>query len=246
MILAFWLSFLFMDALFSQNQKIPLPSSPMMQTASVASETPDTIADQLSITDVSLVQGHQAAAATGVALGEELPSVDIAKSQSLVEDIRALEFLYNKNPDTKILTSLIQRLATNYQFADANRYLKLLMKQPGYEKLLDVNVILYVLFHADDITVDTSASIQKLLTLIEQYRSTGLLSKNDYHFYRGLLLVRSQKYTEASQRRSSLSMDSRYGSLVQSYEKALAEFSGTQHVPAYYQDALVSVSMLKN
>jgi len=100
-----------------------------------------------------------------------------------LQDIRVLESVYEKTSDTKVLVSLIQRLATNYQFADANKYLQLLMKQPGYEKMLDVNVVLYVLLHADTISLQDGKSLDTLVPLITQYRAEGLMTKDDEIFY---------------------------------------------------------------
>jgi len=96
---------------------------------------------------------------------------DVNQRQSTLQDIRVLESIYHKNADVSVLVSLIQRLATNYQFADANKYLQLLMKQPGYEKMLDVNVVLYVLFHSDTISLQDAAGIDSILPLVTQYRS---------------------------------------------------------------------------
>ena len=108
---------------------------------------------------------------------------DLSQRQSALQDIRVLESIYGTTSDTKVLVSLIQRLATNYQFADANKYLQLLMKQADYEKMLDVNVVLYVLLHSDTISLQDAAGIDSILPLVTQYRSEGLLTKDDESFY---------------------------------------------------------------
>jgi len=107
----------------------------------------------------------------------------VTQRQSTLQDIRVLETIYDNTSDTSVLVSLIQRLATNYQFVDANKYLQLLMKQPGYEKMLDANVILYVLLHSDTINLQDAAGIDSILPLVTQYRSEGLLTKDDEQFY---------------------------------------------------------------
>jgi len=78
---------------------------------------------------------------------------------------------------------LIQRLAANYEFADANKYLQKLMQQAGYERLLDANVILYILLHSDTIALDSDTSIDTIMPFVIQYRSEGLLTKDDEVFY---------------------------------------------------------------
>ena len=92
--------------------------------------------------------------------------------QRSLEELSLLKSLYKKNKDTRVLVSLIQGLATNYQFSDANTYAQELMKQPGYEKLLDVKILLYVLLHSDEVSVESSTSIQAVLTpYVEQWRA---------------------------------------------------------------------------
>ena len=108
---------------------------------------------------------------------------DLSQRQSSLQDIRVLESIYDKTSDSKVLVSLIQRLATNYQFVDANKYLQLLMKQDGYEKMLDPNVILYVLLHADTVSLQDVTSLDTLVPLITQYRTEGLMTKDDETFY---------------------------------------------------------------
>jgi hypothetical protein len=162
-----------------------------------------------------------------------------------------LESLYKKNPlqggqaDSQILVTLIQRLAADYQFADANAYLKKLMQIPSYEKLLDPHTILYILIHNSDISYKNPESINELLPLITQFRQDGLLSKDDENFYNGLIAIRFKKYADASTLFSSNTTET-YKPLIQAYQKALQDFSGSKLMPAYYQDALVALSMLKN
>jgi hypothetical protein len=89
-----------------------------------------------------------------------------------LEELTLLKSLYTKNKDTRVLVSLIQGLATNYQFKDANIYAQELMKQPGYEKMLDVKILLYVFLHSDEVSVESPTSIQAVLTpYLEQWRT---------------------------------------------------------------------------
>jgi len=141
--------------------------------------------------------------------------------------------------------TLIRHLAANYQFADANKYLKQLMLMPGYEKVLDPNVIISILLQDSSISYETPDSINSLLPLITEYRSEGLLTQDDVSFYQGLIAIRFKKYTDASKDFSTINTVT-YQPLIQAYQKALSDFSGSKNTPAYYQDALVGLSMLKN
>ena len=103
--------------------------------------------------------------------------------QESLQDIAALTYLYQKKADPSLLVVLVQRLAASYQFADANTYLQLLMKQPHYEKLLDVKVVLYILFHDPKLGLDDVRALDMLSSLITQYRQQGLLTADDYAWY---------------------------------------------------------------
>lgn len=249
MVLAFWLSFIFIDGSFSskipEDSRIPEDSSQRIPDDDVSL---DSIAGQLEINDEVSVETHSAASSSVddtilSGLQQDLPNLQ--QRQSTLQDIHTLETIYQKTTDQKVLVSLIQRLATNYQFADANRYLQLLMKQSGYERMLDVNVILYVLLHSDTISLQDAAGIDSILPLVTQYRSEWLLTKDDELFYQWLSAVWKQKYIDASKAWSTLTTP-RYISIAQLFQKSLDEYSWSKNVPIYYQDALVSLSMLKN
>lgn len=187
MVLAFWLSFIFVDGTFSVSSESATTATPAAQeTAPTDDVKPDSIAGQLEINDVILSDTHSAASlASTMSMdsGAAVDMQDVSKRQSALQDIHVLQSIYDQTKEVKVLVSLIQRLATNYQFADANKYLQLLMKQSGYEKMLDVNVILYVLLHSDTISLQDAAGIDSILPLVTQYRSEGLLTKDDESFY---------------------------------------------------------------
>ncbi|MCX6822704.1 MAG: tetratricopeptide repeat protein [candidate division SR1 bacterium] len=249
MVLAFWLSFIFVDGLFSPAQQSAPTATPAVQET-VTSDTvnPDSLAGQLEMHDATLLDTHSAASLATTkpqGSGTMIDMQDLSQRQSSLQDIRVLESIYEKTSDSKVLVSLIQRLATNYQFVDANKYLQLLMKQPGYEKMLDVNVVLYVLLHADTIALQDGKSLDTLVPLITQYRAEGLMTKDDETFYQGLFAVWKQQYGAANNYWANLTTP-RYITVAQAFRKAIAEYSGFKNVPAYYQDALVSLTMLKN
>lgn len=248
MLLAFWLSFIFLDGSFSSGMAKDKNQMMSEEVDLQQQVSPDSIAGQLDIQDATLAETHSSAASlSSIAMwsGVTQDMPDLWQRQSSLQDIRVLESIYNKTSDSSVLVSLIQRLATNYQFVDANNYLQLLMKQSGYEKLLDVNVILYVLLHSPTLSLQDNAGIDQVLTLVTQYRTQWLLTKDDELFYQGLSAVWKQQYPQANKYRAGLTSP-RYINLTQSYQKTITEASGAKNVPAYYQDALVSLNMLKN
>ena len=175
MLLAFWLSFIFLDGSFSHRM-----SEDTTQTMSEdnsqfeQSEIPGTLVDQSTINDNNLSLTHSSASESPMTLtssGFDEGMQDIGQRQSALQDIRVLESAYDQNPDQTVLVSLIQRLAANYQFADANRYLQKLMQQAGYERMLDANVVLYILLHSDTMSLDSDTSIDTIMPLVVQYRS---------------------------------------------------------------------------
>ncbi|MFA7717307.1 MAG: hypothetical protein WC875_01155 [Candidatus Absconditabacterales bacterium] len=254
MALSFWLGFLFVDGIFSSSV-IPTVPAPTQQVQEVVPETRlpdgqagDMIADQIQ-TNTPASSGevnaqHSSAFEVISFSGQEEATNSVIKQASL-NDITLLESLYEKNPDSQILVTLIQRLVDDYQFADANVYLQKLMQIPNYQKLLDPHTILYILIHGSAISYKNPNSINELLPLIAQFRQDGLLSKDDENFYNGLIAIRFKKYADASLLFSSNTTEI-YTPLIQAYQKALSDFSGSKLMPAYYQDALVALSMLKN
>jgi hypothetical protein len=125
----------------------------------------------------------------GEAANSTVVAEEPAAKQSSLTDITLLESLYQKNSlpsgqaDPQVLVTLIQRLAGDYQFADANTYLQKLMQLPDYEKLLDPKVIIYILMHDESISYENQQSINNLLPVIAQFRQEGLLTKDDEDFY---------------------------------------------------------------
>lgn len=166
--------------------------------------------------------------------------------QRSLEELHLLESLYKKNKDIHVLATLIQGLATNYQFSDAYTYAKELMKQADYEKQIDVKTLLYVFLHSDDVSLESSTSIQTVISpLLQQWRGEWLLTQDDVSFYQWLFALWNKDYSGASASFQSLRA-SNYVAVVQAYQKALWEANAQVWAPVYYKDALVSLAFLKN
>ena len=243
LVLSFWLTFLFVDQAFGPAK----PANIIPETATIAQalDANDSLVANEEIPWHSVAPALSSTESTTDLVVLPTSSTAVESKQSNLADIRLLMDTYDQNKSDEVLIVLIQRLATEYQFDDANRYLQKLMQEPGYEKKLDVRVILYVLFHNTEVSANNPNAMQTILPLIEQYRSEGLLTKDDYAFYQWLINVWSQDYTWANKNWASLSSGI-YTDIVQSYRRAIVEYSGSKNVPVYYQDALVALSMLKN
>ncbi len=243
----FRLTFLFMDHLISPA----LSSAPdTLWLSQAEQESLGSIADELDIIDVNSSQVHNAPS-TEISswnlfdVSWDAPLSIIPQQRSL-EELRLLQSLYKKNKDVRVLASLVQWLATNYQFADANMYAQELMKQPSYEKLLDVKILLYVFLHSDAVSLESSTSIQTVLNpLIEQWRTAWLLTQDDVSFYQWLFALRNKNYSWASAQFASI-RTSVYLSFVQAYQKVLSDVNAQVWSPVYYQDALISLTLLKH
>lgn len=234
MFLVAWLSFLFADGAFSVK----------LERWSLDLD-PNSLAGQLDHKD-DLDSSHWVASLPAdKLLDPEIALPSISQQQSWLQDIHVLKSLYEKSSDSKVLVALIQSLASNYQFVDANTYMQTLMQQDNYEKLLDVRVILYITFHSPQLVLQDASSIDMISPLISRYRNQWLLTRNDELFYRWLISIWKQQYSDATAYWSSLT-GSRYADIVQSYTKALSDYSWTTYAPSYYQDALISLAMLKN
>lgn len=243
LVLSFWLTFLFVDQAFGTAK--PAVIVPETTTIAQALDANDSLVPNEELTWHSVASAVPSIESTPDLVALPTSSTAVESKQSSLADIRLLMDTYDQNKWDDVLVVLIQRLATEYQFDDANRYLQKLMQKPSYEKKLDVRVILYVLFHNTEVSSNDPQAVQSILPVIEQFRSEGLLTKDDYSFYQWLVNVRSQKYSEANKNWASISSGV-YTDIVQSYRKAIVEYSGSKNAPVYYQDALVALSMLKN
>ena len=247
MLMWFRLTFLFVDHLFSPSVSSP---TPVVWLSLAEQERPDSIASELDNTDIVPSQAHNVASAA-IASWEIFPSswnqlLPPVPQQRTLEELHLLESVYKKNKDIHVLATLIQWLATNYQFTDAYTYAQELMKQPGYEKQLDVKTLLYVFLHSDEISLESSTSIQTVLSpLLQQWRGEGLLTQDDVTFYQWLFALWNKDYSGASASFQTLRTPS-YLSVVQAYQQALSEATQQIWAPVYYKDALVSLAFLKH
>lgn len=97
----------------------------------------------------------------------------IQKVQNIVDlnqDIVLLEIMYKEQKDEKILISLIEKLAKNYEFDKANSYLAEFFQRPNHQEI-DANLHLYLLLHDPTVvSINDAQSIQKIVPIIDEYK----------------------------------------------------------------------------
>lgn len=165
---------------------------------------------------------------------------------NMSKDIKILETTYNSNKDMKIGKLLIEKLAQNYEFEKANQYLKELMSNTDYDQSIDATLHLYIAIHDPTIvSITDPQSIQKIIPIMNTYKNEARLSEDDYHFYQWLIEIWNKNYKWAREIFNGIKSPN-YQTAIQSITQAISKYDSTKAIPRYYQDALVSLSLLKN
>jgi len=163
---------------------------------------------------------------------------------SLLEDIYLLEKLYDKEKNTDILYTLIEKLSQDYQFDKAKYYVDELIKDDSKQQI-DPHLHLYILFNSSELSIVKEESIEAIKLIVEEYRIRWLLSMDDYRYYQGLIRLRYYDYAGADVLFKQISSP-RYTSFLSQLEDTLSKVSKQDDVPEYYKDALISLLLLKN
>jgi len=166
------------------------------------------------------------------------------ENSSILEDIYLLEKLYKKAENKEILYALIEKLAQDYQFDKAKYYADELVNSDN-EQQIDPHLYLYILFNSSELSIVKEKSIESINLVVEEYRIRGLLSMDDYRYYQGLIKLRYYDYVGADILFKQITSP-RYTSFLTQLHSTLSTVSQQKDIPAYYQDALTSLLLLKN
>jgi len=158
------------------------------------------------------------------------------------EDIDILENLYKKNPNKEILKTLINRLANDYQFDKSNEYIQI--QKEADPKNIDANLHIMVLLNSHDISITDPESIQKVIWVIQDYKTLWSISFDDYNFYQWIVYIRYGKYTNAQKSFENI-VSEKYLNFIQKFNKILSS-PDNKNMPGYYQDGQISLHMMKN
>ncbi len=236
MFLSFWLIILFMDAIFSYrnvsqaNPNVTASASPSSQTLQLS---PHAVSSVTSIDSVSSMVSW--------AIHQNFGNSEV------FQDLDVLEYLYTKNKNPDLLQPLAERFLQYYQFDKANTYLSLLLQgQNDYLALtLDPRKVIYMRLHDSTIGLDDIHALDAVFSLVQSYRSHDMLADDDMLFYKWLKALRTYDYDWATSLFSKIT-DPLYKDFRVSYEASLANFVKIKNPPAYYRDALISLTLLKN
>ena len=167
--------------------------------------------------------------------------------EATIQDVKNLDDLYQKTKNVELLQPLIEKYLQYYQFDKANDYLTILSNKQGWNLQIgmDAHLVIYALLHSSNVKIDDPASITPVFDLVDAYRTQWLLTLDDGYFYKGLQLIRNGDYSGALNILKQIKTD-HYQSFVSWYVNALTTFAKAPYTPAYYQDGLVSLAMLKN
>lgn len=226
LILIWWLVFI-----FSNTKEETINDTQTPTTPSISQETEQEIILQPTQSPVS---------------EEEQISTKVANKVTSTEDISILLKIYNKDKDLKVLKNLIEKLTQNYEFEQANIYLKELLSNPEYKQWFDPTLHLYLALHdTTSISITKLKSIQNLLPIMDDYKNKWQISADDYNFYFWLMKLRYKDY-EWTKKLWEQITSPRYQPTIQSVTKAINDYNPEQNIPKYYQDWLVALSLLKN
>lgn len=126
---------------------------------------------------------------------QDLIQNKVKNNADITQDIEILETVYAKNKDINVLKTLIEKLTQNYQFEKANSYLAEMLADPNYKNNIQPTLHLYIILHNPDIvSITEPESIQKLIPIMNEYRTKGHISTDDYNFYKGIIKIRNKDY----------------------------------------------------
>ncbi len=181
---------------------------------------------------------------SGAILKNKIKQIQSNNSMSILEDIKILEQLYNKQKNPLVLKALIDKLTQDYQFDKAKKYMDLEMANAG-EESVDQRLYFYVLINSSDVSVMKNSSIDILQPQLEETRIKWLLSTDDYRFYQALSKLRYNDYSGAQALFDEI-ISPRYSGFINKLHTIHTQVSQQRDVPAYYEHSLIALNLLKH
>ncbi len=177
----------------------------------------------------------------------ELESVNMEKisldtlSSNIANKTETLELLYKKTNDEKVLKVLIDNLLQDYQFEKVRWYLANIdiFSSSAIDKQS------YIYTYINTLSITDPNSMNNFINFIEQMKSKNLISSDEYLFYKWLQKVWDKDYDVAIETFKQITSPA-YSWFTKQLESAVSNFKSQKWMPSYYQDALVSLTALKN
>lgn len=176
-----------------------------------------------------------------------LSSVDINKisldslSSKIVDRYDVLDSLYRNTKDENILKILIWDLLSDYQFDKVRSYLQNV--DIFSSSVIDKSDYFYV--YINTLSITDPNSMNKFLNLISELKQKNVVSNDEYLYYESLKKIWDREYDAALNTLKQIS-NQNYSEFIWQFETTITTFKNQKWMPWYYEDALISLMMLKN
>ena len=177
----------------------------------------------------------------------ELESLNVDKislddlSSKVSNRIEILKSLYKKTGDEKVLKVLVDELLANYQFDEVRNY----MTDVDIFSSSVIDKQSYIYTYINTLAITDPNSMKNFINFIEQMKTKNLISSDEYLFYRWLQRIWDWEYDIALETMKQISNQSYYV-FVSQLESTINNYNSQKWMPKYYEDALVSLTALKN
>jgi len=173
-------------------------------------------------------------------------NVDINKipldtlSSKISNRLEVLDAIYQKTRDQNVLRVLIDDLLDDYQFNKIKPYLEEI--NIFNSDVIDKSDYLYV--YVNTLSMTDPNSMINFLKYVDELKQKSLISNDEYLFYKWLQKIWDWDYDVALETMKQISNTS-YLSFVSELETTIINFKNQKWMPSYYEDALISLMMLK-
>lgn len=155
---------------------------------------------------------------------------------------KLLKELYNQNPTSELLQTLIDVLLAQHRFDEAYGYVQ--EAEKNYPGTLDPYTHIYAAFHAPSISISQLGSIKVAEDVIEYYRSKNLISADDYLFYQAMIKF-WQNDLEAARILLQQITSPKYTTISKYIIETFDTLSKQQDIPSYYAQSMISLAVMK-
>ena len=162
-------------------------------------------------------------------------------SSKVSNRLEILKSLYKKTNDEKVLKVLIDELLANYQFDEVRSY----MSDIDIFSSSVIDKQSYIYTYINTLVITDPNSMKNFINFIEQMKTKNLISSDEYLFYKWLQRVWDWEYDIALETMKQISNPS-YSGFISQFESTIKNYKSQKWMPKYYEDALVSLTALKN
>ena len=177
-------------------------------------------------------------------MNTDIDDIKTNNNARIFEDIQVLETIYRQERNPLILNVLIEKLSQDYQFYKAKEYADTMVASSWLQSI-DPHLYIQISLNSSQISVMKASSIEKIKTIVEEARIRWLLSTDDYRFYQSLFLLWYRDYAGAQRLLKQINTP-RYTNFIKQQNYIFEQVAQRQDMPKYYQDALVSLNLLKH